>query len=494
MSLKLQVTRGLKWQSVNIVGRQLLGFLVFTTLARLLEPAAFGLVALVGVYVLFVGMFADQGVGAALIQRQDLDPKHLDSAFWFSVGCSVVLCLLTVALADPVSLLLGEPQLVPLLRWSSLGLVINALSSVQSALFIKVMDFRRVAIRMLVASLAGGAVGIGMALAGYGVWALIGQQLATSVGGTIFLWMVSTYRPSMNFSLKHLYDLLRVSSSVFASSLLWFFSSRIDQVIIGRFLGAPVLGLYVVAGKIPELARTVTHHPVAEVALPALSRLQGDHAQLRQAIYRGMELNALVSFAVFVGIAMIATDLVALLFGSKWVSAGTLCALLALYALVNVLQVFFHPALLASGGVGRYVILNLWHVTGVLVACVAGIRFGVTNLVLGLIANGLIVAIPALIFLRHRIALSPLKYCHPCLVPAFASLFMAGLIWAAADTLSGLPLALRLVCKVIVGASAYIGFIWIFKRASLVSLFDVVRHALVSRSGPEPSVPPLAVR
>lgn len=494
MTLKTQVTRGLKWQAIHIAGRQLLALLVFTILARLLEPAAFGLAALVGVYLSLVGMLADQGVGTALIQRQNLNPKHLDSAFWFSIGCAVILCLLTVILAFQVSLLFGEPELVPLLRWSSLGIVINALSSVQSSLLMKEMDFRRVAIRALIANLAGGGIGVGMALAGYGVWALIGQQLATAVGGTAFLWIVSDYRPSVTFSLSHLCELMRVSMSVLASSLLWFFSSRIDQLVIGRVFGAPVLGLYVVAGRIPELARTITHHPLAEVSLPALSSLQGDHAQLRQAIYRGMELNALVSFAVFTGIAIVAPELVSLVFGSKWLEAGQLCALLALYALVNALQVFFHPALLASGGVGRYVILNIWHVSGVLLSCAVGIAFGVSYLVLGLIMNGLIVAIPALLFLRHRIGLSPLKYCWPCLAPACGSVLMGSTIWMATDLLAGLPLILRLTCKVVIGASTYIGFMLISNRRSFLTLIEIIRHALKFRSETPSSAPsPLVV-
>jgi len=487
MTLKTQVARGLKWQAISIVGKQILSLVVFTTLARLLEPSAFGLIALVGVYLGFVSMFTDQGIGMALIQRQDLKPEHTDAAFWFNLGCAVILCLGTMALADPVSALFKEPRLAPLLRWSSLGLVIGASSEIHATLFVKAMDFRRPVIRTLIASTAGGAVGVGMALAGCGVWSLVGQQLGTALAGAIFLCTVSTYRPSARFSLTHLRELFRVSSSVFTSSILWFFSLRLDQIVIGRFAGIPALGLYVVASKFPDLAKTVASQPIVEVSLPALSHLQSDHAKMRQAIYHGMELNATVAFAVYVGLAVVSSDLVPLLFGAKWTAATGLCSLLSIYALIMTLQVFVFPTLLASGGVGRYVILNVWQTIGILVACLVGIQFGVAYLVVGLIVNGLIISIPALLFLRQRIGLSPLSYCRPCLAPALASLCMVGMVWLTAALVPKAILpVLLLACKIMVGAAAYLGFMLIFRRATLIKLLDMVGHG-IGLSSPMPS-------
>jgi len=437
------------------------------------------MVALVGVYMTFISMFADQGIGDALVQRSNLKPEHLNAAFWFNVGCAAFLCAATIVLAGPVSRFLGAPELVPLLRLMSPALIINAMSSIHATLFIKAMDFRRPTIRTLVGNTVGGIVGVSLAVAHYGVWSLIGQQLAASLGAAVFLWVASPYRPSLRFSLPHLKELLGVSSSVFSTTMLWFFSSRIDQLVVGRFAGVPALGVYVIAGKVPDLAKVVTHEPMARVSLPALSRLQNDHKRMRSAIYSGMELNALLSFAVFVGIAAIAPDLVSLLFGTKWAAAGVLCSLLSIYALVNALQVFFHPSLIASGGAGRYVLLNVWQAAGSLVACVGGIRLGVKYVVIGLILNNLIITVPALMFLRKRIGLSPLEYCKPCLVPACASLFMLSVLWLLGNmSPSGLPAIFGLTCKVAVGAAAYLGFLLLFQRSMLINLIAMIRSAM----------------
>jgi PST family polysaccharide transporter len=330
-----------------------------------------------------------------------------------------------------------------------------------------------------VGNAVGGIVGIGMAVTHYGVWALIGQQLAASVGSAVFLWAASPYRPSLKFSLPHLKDLFGVSTSVFSTTLLWYFSSRIDQIVVGRFAGVPALGVYVIAGKVPDLARVITHEPMAHVSLPALSRLQNNHKRMQAAIYSGMELNALLSFAVFVGIAAIAPELVSVLFGAKWAAAGVLCSLLSIYGLVNALQVFFHPSLLASGGAGRYVLLNVWQAAGSLVAGVGGIHLGVKYVVIGLILNNLIITVPALMFLRKRIGLSPLEYCKPCLVPACASLFMLGVLWLVGSmSPPGLPAIVGLICKVAIGAAAYSGFSLLFQRSTLMNLIAMIRHAI----------------
>ena len=487
MNFKTQVAKGLKWQALSILGKQLLSLVVFTTLARILDPEAFGLVGLVSVYLFFVGMFADQGIGAALIQRKILDKAHKDTAFWTNIGCSILLCLGTIALADPVSKLFGDARLAPLLRWSSIGLIITALSAIHETLLHKDMDFRSPTIRILIANSLGGAVGVIMALCGYGVWALVAQQLTAASSGAIFLWVVSSYRPSFNFSVRHFRELSSVGWSIFSTSLLWFLVSRVDQIVIGRFIGIPQLGFYVIGNKIPDMAKTLTQSPLETISLPALARLQDDHTQMCDTIYQGMELNATVSFAIFVGLSAISSDLVPFLFGAKWASSAVFTSLLCIYSLVNVLQVFFYPAMLSSGGAGRSLIFSVYHAGGALISCMLGVYFGINYLICGMMLTSMILATPAILFLKERVGLQPIRYWKPCLVPALAAISMVCLIWMVSLIISQeISVAVLIACKIIVGAIGYLGFIFIFKRSSLVKIANTVRLA-VKRSAPEPA-------
>lgn len=479
MSLRVQVARGLKWQAITIGGRQVLSLVVFTTLARLLDPSAFGLLGLVSVYLVFVGMFVDQGIGTAIIQRQDLQPEHLDSAFWFNIGCAAILCAATIVFAGPISTLLGSELLAPLLRWASLGLVIGAIQEIHATLFTKSLDFRRTAIRTLLANCVGGAVGVGMAATGYGVWALIGQQLSSAIAGACFLWSVSPYRPSFKLSWRHLRELLGISLSIFTTSFIWFFTSRLDQIVIGRFIGLSALGLYAVAGKIPEFAKMVTQQPLSEVSLPALSSIQNDKRRLNDAVYRGMEMNAVISFAIFVGVASVAADLVPFLFGVKWTDAATVCSLLSFYALVTGLQIFTRPLFLAIGEMRPWVVRNAAQAIGVCLACVVGVRFGVSWLVTGLIVNNLLIGLNTLFFFRRRAGLSIGSYCRPCLVPGLASLSMLVAIFVLRTfLLSHWSQMWRLFVEILLGAIIYIAIIISLSPGMAKRLREMASHAV----------------
>jgi len=485
MSLKAKVTHGLKWKVIQIAGKQILSLVVFTTLARLLEPAAFGLVALISVYTYFASMLADAGIGVALVQRKNLAKAHIDSAFWFSVTSNGLLCIATILLAGPISSIMGEPKLTPLLRWASLGLVFSAFVSVQTNLFVKEMDFRSSVIRTLLGNAVGGAVGVGMAVAGFGVWALVGQLLAGSLAGAVFMFTASSYRPSFVFSFKHLRDLFGVGSTVLANAFIGFFASRLDQLVIGRVAGAPTLGLYVISTKVPEMVKATFFRPIVDVSIPALAGLQEDHGKIRDAIRRGMEIHSVVMFAVFVGIAVTARDLVPLLFGTRWISAGPVCSLLSINYLVNALQVFFYPALLASGVTGKFVLYTVTQAAGVFVACIIGIHFGLLYLVAGLIINSLIMVIPAVVLLRHRIGMSPLQYGKPCFIPACGSILMAIVVWLASAFLpAAFPLAVRVAVEVISGAVVYSGFVFIFRRRVVEDLIQAVRRVVTRRTSP----------
>jgi O-antigen/teichoic acid export membrane protein len=483
MTLKLQAARGLKWQTTEIISRQLLSLVVFTTLARLLQPSAFGLIGLVGVYLAFVGIFIDQGIGTALIQRQDLEPEHINTAFWFNFSCAVVLCLGTIALARPVSMLFKEPRLIPLLRWSSLGLVISASSEIHGTLFVREMDFRRPAIRTILSNVAGGIAGLVLACFGCGVWALIGQQLTTALAGAIFLWSASSWRPHFRFSGRHLKDLLGLGSAVLIPSLLWFFCSQLDQLVIGRFTGATTLGQYVVGGKIPNLMRTAVQQPVATVSMPMLSRLQQERERMCQVIYKGMELNAVAAFAIFVGLASVAPDLVTLAFGVQWQPAIGFVRLLALYNLLLCLLVFAHPAMLATAGRKSYIFANSALAAGAAAACFFGIRIGPHTVVIGLIINLAVVGLAELLLLRRRMGLSPWLYCRPCLGPAAASAAMSAVVMTIRMTAGPhLPMPVSLSLQIAAGAGTYLATLKFIAPHSADNLWSFASTALARRS------------
>jgi PST family polysaccharide transporter len=241
------------------------------------------------------------------------------------------------------------------------------------------------------------------------------------------------------------------------------------------------------------MAKAAIQQPIMDVSVPAMAGLQDNHKKMRDVIYRGMEHNALIMCAVFVGIAAISKDLVPFLFGAKWANAAFLCSLLCLYALGNALQIFFYPALLASGVTGKYVLLNLGYATGVLIACLVGIQFGTQYLVLGLIINSHVLLVPGLILLRKRIGLCPTQYYRPCISPALGAMLMWIVVWTLRSVLPiALAPAVKITIEIAAGGSMYLIFQYYFNRLALQSLISTICQTVGLRSKyslPHASVP-----
>jgi O-antigen/teichoic acid export membrane protein len=184
-SLRQQFIKGIIWSAIQNWGTQGISFLVFLLLARLLKPEAFGLVSLAEVFLAFVRIFLDQGFSAAIVQRKELEPEHLNTAFWINLGISLLLTLFGIAFADTVATFFKQPELIPIIRWMSLSFFLSAFSQIQSAILQRKFRFKALATRCLIGAFIGGIVGIAMAFFGYGVWSLVGQQLSNQIGDQV---------------------------------------------------------------------------------------------------------------------------------------------------------------------------------------------------------------------------------------------------------------------------------------------------------------------
>src|SRR5215470_7413464 len=187
------------WSMGESWGLRIVSAAVFLLLAHLIEPAAFGLVALAQVYLMVAQTLCDQGLTTALIQRETIEAEHKDSVFWANLAVGAVLMGLTIAFAGALAEAYGEPRLAPLLRWYSLAPLLTSISIVQTGLARRELRFRDLALRQTLGALIGGAVGVAMALAGFGVWALVGQGLVTQAAGVVILWAIVDWRPRLVF-------------------------------------------------------------------------------------------------------------------------------------------------------------------------------------------------------------------------------------------------------------------------------------------------------
>lgn len=377
MNLKQKAAKGVAWSAIESLGTQAIYFVVFLVLARLLPPEVFGLVSLAGVFISFMTVFADQGLSDAIVQRQELEPEHLDTAFWINLAISALLTIVAFAAAAPVSIFFKQPQLTPIIAWLSLNFLSNGFCSVQQSLLRRQLAFKALAVRSLLATSVGGIVGVVMAYMGYGVWSLVGQQLVNRLVTILALWWVSDWRPGLKVSAKHFKDLFSFGINILAGSILVFFSVRSDDFLIGYFLGPVALGYYTIAYRLLVAMTQILSATIRQVALPMFSRLQKEPEQLQRALFKATQLISFITFPAFLGAATLAPEIIQSLFGKQWIASAPVMQLLALSGLPQSVFTVSGLVLVAVGKPSwnlRIMFLStMVNVTGFLIAVKWGI-------------------------------------------------------------------------------------------------------------------------
>lgn len=456
MNLRQKAAKGVAWSAIENWGNQAIYFVLFLVLARLLPPEAFGLVSLAGILISFMMVFADQGISDALIQRQELEPEHLDTAFWANVGVSALLTIFSIAAAQPVSNLFHQPSLMPIICWLSPSFLTSGLSSVQQSLLRRQFAFRALAVRSLLALSVGGIVGVSMACMGWGVWSLVGQQLVGRLVTVLTLWWVSDWRPGFRFSAKHFKELFSFGIKMLGSSILAFFSIRSDDFLIGYFLGPVALGYYTVAYRLLVAMTQMISATTRQVALPIFSRLQQQTEQLRQAFLSATQLLSLFVFPASLGLVALAPEVVRTLFGEQWIPSVPVMQILALSVITQIVGSLGGIILVAVGkpdwGLKMILLNTVVNVIGFAIA----VRWGIVAVAASFVIRDYLLQ-PVLFWLVYKITgIKFFTYLRQFVVPLLGSLIMIFFILGAKLLLTNLlnSQALLATC-VTLGASIY---------------------------------------
>ena len=480
--LRLRVARGLTWTLVDTWGRQILNFAVFVVLARLVSVDEIGLVALATVFVGFAQLVVDQGLGDALIQRRQVDREHMDTAFWVAVATGTTLTLLGVVLAVPLSALLQKPNLTPILQVLSITFLLSALSSIQIAILRRTLAFRSLAIRALVAALGGGVIGIVLAFMGWGAWALVGQQIGAAVFSVLTLWGVSDWRPGFTFSRPHFRELFGFGMHVTGSDILNFLSRNVDNLLVGAVLGDTALGLYSVAYRILNITQVMLINVARKLAFPALSRLQHDPPRLARAYLRLNWVGSVAIMPGYIGLALVAPELIVLLFGAKYAEAGIVASILFLIGPVLTLQAFSGALLNAAGHpnvVFRFrLITTLTSVIGFAIA----VSFGIVWVAAAFVIRGYLLLPLNLYWVRKYAAVPVAAYVRQLRGVFLATAAMVAVVLVLRLLLpSDMARSAFLAIEVVAGALTFAAVVFLLERPLITELLHVARMLLPGR-------------
>ncbi len=457
-SIGSRIRSGIAWKAGSQVTLQISRMVVALILARLLAPHDWGVAAMVLVFSGFVVVFTDSALGTALIQRRDLRDGDRSTVFWTNAGLGLLLALGGIALAGPLAAFYGEPDVRPLFVALSLGFMVSALGTTQMALLVRDMEFRRLELRQIAATLVGAAVGISVALAGFGAWAIVGQQLAETGISTALLWYVTPWRPSLTFSVESLRRLGGFAGNVFGQNLLYQMGRSFPNLIIGRFLGAASLGTYTLATNVILMPFSRIAGPLQQVFFPAFSRMNDDRERLADVWIRATRLVALISMPALVGLVVVAPDFVQVVLGPRWSEATRVIQILACVGLIQALHTLNGEVLLAINRAGTLFWFTMLWFTGSIGAVILGLRWGVVGVAAFYAATAVVIE-PLSAYVTTRALGIPLwRFVRSLDGVAQATTVMAAVVLGAraAMVTVGVPVAGRLVLLVLLGGIVYL--------------------------------------
>lgn len=346
-NLKQKTIKGIGWSAIDNVSGYAVTFVVGIILARLLSPEDYGLLGLIGIFTAICNCFINAGFGSALVRKKDATEADYSTVFICNLGMALLLYGVLFVCAPLIANFFNRHELIALTRVSSLGMIIGSLAMVQRTRLTKRIDFKTQTKITIIAAVIRGVVGITTAFIGWGVWALVAQDLTASIVSTILLWHYNKWIPSIRFSTKSFRNLFGYSSKLLVSGLLDTLWKEIYQVVIGKCYNPATLGQYTRGKMFCDLFSSNLTSIVSRVSFPVLSQIQDDPLRLKDGYRRIIRSIMLITFACMLMLAAIAKPMILVLIGEKWLQAATLLQIVCfdsmLYPLhainLNILQV-----------------------------------------------------------------------------------------------------------------------------------------------------------
>lgn len=306
------------WRFAERCGAQIVQFIVSIVLARILLPETFGTVALVIVIAQIFQVFVDSGLGNALIQKKDADDLDFSSVFWFNVVWCLFLYGVIYFAAPAISIFYKDVTLVPVIRVLCITVIISGLKNVQQAYVSRTMQFKKFFFATLGGTIISAFAGIGLAYAGFGVWAIVAQKLVNLSIDTLVLWITVKWKPKFIFSLERLKSLVSYGWKLLASALLDTVYNNLWQMIIGKVYTEADLAYYNQGNQFPNVIVMNVNSSIDSVLLPVMSNEQDNKTRVRDMTRKAIKTSTYIMAPLMMGLAFTATSVVELLLTEKW--------------------------------------------------------------------------------------------------------------------------------------------------------------------------------
>lgn len=473
-SLKQKTVNGTLWSSLERFSVQGIQFVVMIIMARILTPDDYGLVGMLTIFIAVSQSLIDSGFSQALIRKQDRTETDNSTVFYFNIAVGIVLYAILYICAPLIARFYQEPILTPLARVIGLGLVFNSLAVVQRALLTLTLDFKTQAKASLIGAIVSGLIGITMAYTGYGVWAIVTQQLVNFGIVTILLWLFSKWKPILAYSWASFRELFSFGSKLLASGLIETIYRNIYLIVIGKVFKAADLGYYTRAHQFSDFASSNITGIFQRVSYPVLCTIQNDDARLAVAYRRILCTSAFVIFLLLMGLAAVARPLIITFLTEKWLFSATLLVPLCFSAMWYPIHAINLNLLQVKGRSDLFLRLEIVKkFVGVSILC-ATIPMGLLAMCWGALLSSIICLVINTYFTGKLIHLGFFKQMKDLFPTLLLSMGMGLVVYLTVTYLDFEPWVL-LVLGVLEGVVIYITSAKILRFKEFEEIYSIIR-------------------
>lgn len=472
--LKRKAVSSLVWRFMERCGAQGVSFVVSIVLARLLAPEVYGLIALVTVFTAILQVFVDSGMANALIQKKDADDLDFSSVFFFNLVMCIALYLLLFFCAPLIASFYHNPELTPVIRVLGVTLLIAGVKNVQQAYVSRTLQFKRFFFATLGGTIGAAVIGIAMAYLGFGIWALVAQNLFNAAADTVILWLTVRWRPRLRFSFARLKGLLNYGWKLLVSALLHSVYTNLRSLIIGKLYTPADLAYYEKGQSFPTLIVSNINTSIDSVLLPTMSGVQDNRETVKVITRRSIVTSSYLMWPMMVGLAVVAKPLVLLLLTEKWLMAVPFLQITCFALGLEPLQTANLNAIKAVGRSDIFLKLEIVKKTISITILLLSMRFGVIAIAL----SGLLYSVIATMFNaapnRKLLGYSYFEQAKDIL-PSFAlALLMGAVVYPI--SLIPMPTILTLLVQILVGAAVYVAMSAILKLEPFYYILNTMKQ------------------
>lgn len=393
-------------------------------LARLLTPNDFGLIAMVTAVTGFAQIFKDLGLSMSTIQRESINHAQVSTLFWINVVISTVIMLVIAVLSPAVAWFYNAPQLTWVMLALSVTFLFGGLGIQHQALLNRQMRFATIAGVQIISTIIGIAAAIYAAMHGFRYWALVLNNIISSVTLVLGLWLASGWLPCLPVRGAGVRSMLNFGMNITGFDIINYFSRNLDNILIGRFCGSSSLGLYSTAYQLLMLPITNLRNPLNNVALPSLSRMQKSPEQYRSYYMKYISILAFMSMPLIVFMFVCSENIITLVLGEQWLGAIDLFKILALAALIQPIASSRGLVLLSLGKGQRYFRWGLFNAIATVSSFIIGIHWGATGVAIAYAVENYLILYPSLWYVYKGTPIKISDFFVSIWKPAISSLVM----------------------------------------------------------------------